>query len=118
MLSLARELRRAVLFGAEELGDERFVLRFVALFETDLRVSNDATCVHDVRRSAEGVLLAQLGVVAVENRVRDLHFTGELARGLGIRVHRDRENLQALRGIFLVQILEMDHLLARKRSVT
>lgn len=43
---------------AEELLKYIFILLLIAVLEADLRVSNDANCVKDVRRSAKRVFLA------------------------------------------------------------
>lgn len=93
------------------------VLLLVAFFKPDLRVLDDAHGVNDESRSAECVLFAKFRLMAVEKRVGDFHFIGQLDRRLALRVHSNYEDLKAVFAIFLMEFLEMNHLLARKRSV-
>ena len=72
----ARATRRSITSTAnllaQHLADYLFVLLLVALFEADLGVLDDAAGVEDVRWSAKGVELAQVGLVPVEDRVLGL----------------------------------------------
>lgn len=103
---------------AEDFLDDLLVFLLVAFFETDLRMSNDANCVDDERRSPKRICFTERGLVALKNRIGHFEFLGQLARLLDLRVHRDHENVETFVTIPFVKFLEMNHLLTRKRSVS
>src|SRR5207253_4806534 len=118
--SIVREIRLWFgLFGfrAQQLLDDLFIFLLVALLEADLRVTNDAPGVHDVGRSAVSVKLAQIRAGTVKDRVSNTQVLGKLFDLLLAGEHGDGEYEEALLGVLFLELLEMDHLLARERSV-
>lgn len=103
---------------AEDFLDDLLVLLLVAIFETNLRVSNDANCVDDEGRSPKRIFFTERGLVPLENGISHFEFLGKLARLLDLRVHRDHENVKTFVTIPFVKFLEMNHLLTRERSVS
>jgi hypothetical protein len=102
----------------QDVPDDLLVLLFVALFEADLRVPNDAPGVNDVRRSAKGVSFAQVRTVSEEDGVRDSELLVEFQQFPSVGQHGNHEHLQAVFAVTLVELLEMNHLLSGEGSVS
>jgi hypothetical protein len=96
----------------KNLFDDLFVFLFVSLFESHLRVANDAAGVDDERRSPKCVEIPKSRIVSVEDGISHLEFLGQRAGFLEVWVHGDHEDLEALAGEAIVKFLEMNHLLA------
>jgi len=118
LISLTMAHRIKVSLTAEDFLDDLLVLLLVAFFESNLRVSNDANCVDDEGRSPKRIRFTERGLVALKNGISHFEFLGQLARLLQLRMHGDHEDLEALVGISIMKLLEMNHLLTRERSVS
>jgi hypothetical protein len=95
----------------QDFTNHLLILLLVALLETHLGVSNDAAGVQNERRSAKGVLLAQVGFMALKHGEGDLQFAVETLCRLRVRMHVDHEYQQPLLAETLMEFLEMNYLL-------
>jgi len=98
------------LLFAQNLLDQLFVCNRVATFEPYLGVPDDAAGVQNVGRSPVGILPAEIGTMAVENRICNSQFLGCLPGLVRVGKHRNREHQQAIFCVAVVEFLEMDHL--------
>lgn len=80
-------------------------------------MTDDAAGVNDVGGSAKCITFAQIRIMAVENRVGDTKLFRLITSLLKIRKHRDRKHKDAFLTVLLMELLEMNHLLSRERSV-
>jgi hypothetical protein len=112
-----RRRRRATVLRRQQTRHHLGVLLLVARLEPDLRVFDDAPGVNDVGRSPIGIETTKVRVHPFEDRIGETHLAAHPLCGLAVWVHRDREHKQPVLRLFLVQLLEMDHLLAGEASI-